>query len=107
MKLLGTALLCIASLITCGRSCCVFGLGLGIDIPNSWARSAKVLFFYSHPWVSLLGGHAIARSLRLGSIEARGGADKGGPGVLQVRFLSGQPWGRHHASGHKSTPSDT
>jgi|HubBroStandDraft_6_1064221.scaffolds.fasta_scaffold50174_4 hypothetical protein len=31
-------------------------LGLGIDIPNTRARSAKVLFFYSHPWVSLLVG---------------------------------------------------
>jgi len=59
MKLLGIALLCIASLVVLLRvgvpaACLV--LGLGIDIPNTWARSAKVLFFYWHPWVYLLVG---------------------------------------------------
>ena len=59
MKLLGIALLCIASLVILLRvvlpaACLV--LGFGINIPNTWARSTKVLFFYSHPWVSLLGG---------------------------------------------------
>jgi len=54
MKFLGIALLCIASLVILLRvvvpaACLV--LGLGIDIPNTWARSTKVLFFYSHPWV--------------------------------------------------------
>ena len=40
---------------TCYLIACLV-LGLGIDIPKTWARSTKVLFFYSHPWVSLLGG---------------------------------------------------
>jgi hypothetical protein len=58
MKLLEIVLLCIASLVILLRvvvptACLV--LGFGIDIPDTWARSTKVLFFYSHPWVSLLG----------------------------------------------------
>jgi uncharacterized membrane protein YczE len=31
-------------------------LGFGIDIPNSLAHSGKALFFYAHPWLSLLVG---------------------------------------------------
>jgi hypothetical protein len=31
-------------------------LGLGIDIPNFWARSGKVYLILSYPWVSLLAG---------------------------------------------------
>lgn len=31
-------------------------LGLGIDVPNVWARSGKILFFYSRPWIPLLLG---------------------------------------------------
>jgi hypothetical protein len=31
-------------------------LGLGIDIPNAWGHSGKILFFFSHPWIPLLVG---------------------------------------------------
>jgi hypothetical protein len=31
-------------------------LGLGIDVPNFWARTGKVHIVLSYPWVSLLAG---------------------------------------------------
>ena len=59
VKALGLVLLCIASLglllgVVIPSASLV--LGLGISIPNNWAQSGKVLFFYAHPWIPLLVG---------------------------------------------------
>jgi hypothetical protein len=60
MKLLGIVLLSIASIaVLVGVVLPVAAsltLGLGIDIPNFWARSGKAYFVLSYPWVSLLAG---------------------------------------------------
>ena len=59
MKLLGIVLLSIASIaVLVGMVLPVAALilGLGIDIPNFWARSGKVHLILSYPWVSLLAG---------------------------------------------------
>jgi hypothetical protein len=60
MKLLGIVLLSIASIaVLVGMVLPVAAsliLGLGIDIPNFWARSGKVYLILSYPWVSLLAG---------------------------------------------------
>jgi hypothetical protein len=58
-KVLGVAVLGIVSLVVLlavvlPAVCLV--LGLGVDIPSSLARSGKALFFYAHPWLSLLVG---------------------------------------------------
>ena len=59
MKLLGIVLLSIASIaVFVGMVLPVAALilGLGIDIPNFWARSGKVYLILAYPWVSLLAG---------------------------------------------------
>ena len=63
VKGLGIALLCVASVavLLAGvvpAAILLLGLasGIGIDIHNPWARSEKILFFYSRPWVPLLVG---------------------------------------------------
>jgi hypothetical protein len=60
MKLLGIALLCIASLaVFASMVLPVMGslvLGLGIEIPSFWARIGKPHFILLYPWVSLLVG---------------------------------------------------
>ena len=64
MKLLGIALLFIASIaVFVGMVLPVAALilGLGIDIPNFWARSGKVYLILLHPLVSLAGGRLSVR----------------------------------------------
>ena len=60
MKLLGIVLLSIASIaVFVGMVLPIAAsliLGLGIDIPNSWARSGKVYLILLYPWISLLAG---------------------------------------------------
>lgn len=59
MKLIGVLLLCITSIaVFLGMvvPAAALALGLGIDIPSSWARSGKVLLVYSHPWIFLIIG---------------------------------------------------
>jgi len=60
MKLLGIALLSIASLaVFASMILPVMGslfLGLGIEIPSFWARIGKPHFILLYPWVSLLVG---------------------------------------------------
>jgi len=73
MKLLGIVLLSIASIaVLVGMVLPVAALilGLGIDIPNFWARSAESL---SYPFVSLgfpSSWPAISRCFWLGHMEA-------------------------------------
>ena len=59
MKLLGIVLLSIASIaVLLGMVLPVAALilGLGIDIPNFWARSGEVYLILLYPWVSLIAG---------------------------------------------------
>jgi hypothetical protein len=59
MKLLGIVLLSIAPIaVLVGMVLPVAALilGLGIDIPNFWARSGKAYLILLYPWVSLLAG---------------------------------------------------
>jgi hypothetical protein len=60
MKPLGVVFLSIASIAVLVGMVLPVGagliLGLGIDIPNFWARSGKVYFVLSYPWVSLIAG---------------------------------------------------
>ena len=60
MKLVEIVLLSIASIaVLVGMVLPVAAsliLGLGIDIPNFWARSGKVYLILSYPRVSLLAG---------------------------------------------------
>jgi len=56
LKVFGIAVLCILSIVLLLRVIVPAGalvLGLGIDAPRNWAQSRKVLFWYSHPGVSL------------------------------------------------------
>ena len=60
MKLVGIVLLSIASIAVLVAMVLPVAAslisGLGIDIPNFWARSGKVYLILSYPWVSLLAG---------------------------------------------------
>jgi hypothetical protein len=60
MKLLGIALLSIASLAVFASMVLpvmpFLVLGLGIEIPSFWARIGKPHFILLYPWVSLLVG---------------------------------------------------
>jgi hypothetical protein len=60
MKLLGIGLLSIASIIVFITMVLPVAasriLGLGIEVPRSWARSGKVHLILFHPWFSLFVG---------------------------------------------------
>jgi hypothetical protein len=60
MKLLGIGLLSIASTIVFITMVLPVAasriLGLGIEVPRSWARSGKVPLIFLHPWFSLFVG---------------------------------------------------
>jgi hypothetical protein len=59
LRIFGIAILCalsIAVLLKAIIPAACLVLGLGIDVPDALARSRNALFFYSHPWASLLVG---------------------------------------------------
>jgi len=60
MKLLGIGLLSIFSIIVFITMVLPVAasriLGLGIEVPRSWARSGKVHLILLHPWFSLFVG---------------------------------------------------
>ena len=60
MKIVGITLLCIASVaVLLGLVLPVVVtrvLGLGIDVPSHWDRTARVYGPLSYPWISLLAG---------------------------------------------------
>jgi hypothetical protein len=70
MKLLGVALLSIASLaVFASMVLPVMGsmvLGLGIEIPSFWVRIGKPHFILLYPWVSLLVGVLLLAALGWG-----------------------------------------
>jgi len=70
MKLLGIALLFIASLVVFASMVLpVMGslvLGLGIEIPRFWARIGNPNLVLSYPWVSLLVGVLLLAVFGLG-----------------------------------------
>ena len=59
IRLLGAVLLCIAwlaVLLAVVVPTASLFLGLGIDVPHSWARSGKLHLVYAYPWFSLFLG---------------------------------------------------
>lgn len=59
LRIFGIAILCalsIAVLLKAIIPAACLVLGLGIDVPDAFARSRNVLFFYAHPRASLIVG---------------------------------------------------
>jgi len=60
VKLVGVALLCIASVAVLlgvvGPIALSLIAGLGIQVPQFWARSGRVFLVASYPWVVLVAG---------------------------------------------------
>jgi hypothetical protein len=58
-KVIGILFLCIlsiADLLVVIIPAISLILGLGIDVPGTWARSARIMFLYSRPLIPLLVG---------------------------------------------------